>query len=41
MEHAITVGEVLGFVAMAGGLLAVVAIIFGVIWFMNPFRSGH
>jgi hypothetical protein len=41
MNNAITVGEVVNFVLIVGGFIGVVALLFGLIWFFNPFRSGH
>ena len=41
MDQAITVGGLLMFVGIVGGLFAVVALIFFVIWLFNPFRTGH
>lgn len=41
MDHAITLGEVLGFIGIVGGVIALGAVLLGVIWLMNPFRSGH
>jgi hypothetical protein len=41
MNHAITIGEVLGFVGVVGGIFALGALTLGIIWLMNPFRSGH
>ncbi len=41
MNHALTVGEVLVPIITIGGIFALAAIIFFVIWLFNPFRSGH
>lgn len=41
MQEAITFGHVLGFIGIVGGFFAVVAVLFGVLWLINPFRSGH
>ena len=41
MEHAITLGDVLGFIGIVGGIIALGAVCLGVFWLMNPFRSGH
>jgi len=41
MNHAITIGEVLGAVGVVGGFILLAAIFFGIIWLLNPFRTGH
>lgn len=41
MNHAVTVGDVLGVIMVGGGFLALLAILVWVVWLMNPFRSGH
>lgn len=41
MDKAITVGEVFGFLGVVGTGVAVIALIFFLIWLFNPFRTGH
>ena len=41
MNHAITIGEVLGFVGAIAALFGGAALILFIIWFLNPFRTGH
>ena len=41
MSHTITLGNVLAFVGVVGGVVFVLALIFAAIALMNPFRSGH
>lgn len=41
MDHAITLKDVLIVIACGVGAIGVVGVIFGIIWLMNPFRSGH
>lgn len=41
MGEAITVGHVLAFVGVVGGVLAIGGLLLFVIWLINPFRSGH
>ncbi len=41
MDQAVTVGAVLVFVGIVGGLFVVVLLAFFVLWLFNPFRSGH
>ena len=41
MDHAITIGEVLTVAAIFGGVILVLALIYGAICLMNPFSSGH
>jgi hypothetical protein len=41
MNHAITVADVLWPVLIIGGVLGAGALLLGLIWLLNPFRSGH
>ena len=41
MDRAITLGDIFWVMLSVGGFIAVLAIIFGIIWLTNPFRSGH
>jgi hypothetical protein len=41
MGHAITVSDVLIVAGVGVGMLVLVGGIFGLIWLLNPFRSGH
>ncbi len=41
MQHAITIGDVLLALLGVGGLVAIVAALFFVVWLFNPFRTGH
>lgn len=42
MDHAITIGDVVHYTLWAGGTVAVLAIVFYVVFvLLNPFSSGH
>ena len=41
MSHAITIGEVVWFLLIVGGIIGAGAFLLFVVWLLNPFRSGH
>lgn len=42
MEHAITIGDLVGWVLVVGGTFGVLAFLFWVVFVvLNPFSSGH
>jgi hypothetical protein len=41
MDHAITVGAVVWFVVIVGGIIGVGALLLFILSLMNPFGSGH
>lgn len=41
LDQAITIGGVLWFVAVVGGLFALGGLAIFVVWLFNPFRTGH
>lgn len=41
MEHAVTVKDVLYVIGGLVGLFGVAGLCFGLLWLLNPFRSGH
>lgn len=41
VDEPITVGAVLAFIGIVGGIFAVGALCIFVIWLFNPFRTGH
>lgn len=41
MDHAITAGDVLAIIGVMGGIAAAGAVLLGLLWLLNPFRSGH
>lgn len=41
MDQAITVGGLVEFVLVIGGLFMLGALAFLILWITNPFRSGH
>ena len=41
MSHAITIGDLVGWIVVVGGIFVGLAILVGLISLFNPFRSGH
>jgi len=42
MNHAITVGDVVAMIMLAGGVIGFLALVFWLVFVVfNPFKSGH
>jgi phage shock protein PspC (stress-responsive transcriptional regulator) len=41
MEHAITIGDVAMVALVIGGISAFAVLLYFLVWFFNPWRSGH
>jgi hypothetical protein len=41
LDQPITLGAVLGFIGIVGGIFAVAGLCLFVLWLFNPFRTGH